>query len=184
MYSKVKIAGHPVHPMLIAFPVAFYTAALASFITYNANANPFWFRVGIVANAAGVGMAVLAALPGFIDWLNIPSDTRAKRTGMVHMVSNVIVLALFAINLYMQWGKWNDTAPSLGSALILTGAGFLITLIAGFYGWTLVQTHHVGVDMTRGDEPVATERRNRRHSETSTRASEMYQAAKNKKRDE
>ena len=147
MYSKIKILGHPIHPMLIAFPVAFYTGALASFIAYNSNHDIFWFKVGYVANVAGVIMAVVAAIPGFIDWLNIPSDSKAKKTGVFHLICNVVALLLFAINLWMLKGKWNDTNPGVGTALILTGAGFVLTIIAGFLGWTLVQKHHVGVDI-------------------------------------
>lgn len=146
MYSKIKIFGHPIHPMLVAFPVAFYTGALAAFIAYNSNSDPFWFKVGYVANAAGVIMAVVAALPGFIDWLYIPSDSRAKKTGVFHMLCNVTALLLFAANIWMIKDRWDDPAPALGWALILTGLGFVLTLVAGFLGWTLVQKHHVGVD--------------------------------------
>lgn len=146
MYSKIKIFGHPIHPMLVAFPVALYTAAMACYIIYNNNADAFWFKAGLAANIAGVGMAVLAALPGFIDWLNIPSDTKAKRTGIIHLVFNVVSLVLFAINAYMLYDQWTATTPELYYALPLTIAGFICTLVAGFMGWTLVQKHHVGVD--------------------------------------
>jgi len=148
MYSKIKIFGHPIHPMLVAFPVAFYTGALAAFIAYNSNADVFWFKVGYVANAAGVIMAVVAALPGFIDWLYIPADSRAKKTGLFHMLCNVTALVLYALNIWMIKEKWNDPNPTLGSAILLTGAGFVLTLVAGFLGWALVQKHHVGVDIT------------------------------------
>lgn len=57
MYSRVKVFGHPLHPMLIAYPVAFYTAALACYIVYSTNGNPFWFKVAVVANIAGAVMA-------------------------------------------------------------------------------------------------------------------------------
>ncbi|HSV09322.1 MAG TPA: DUF2231 domain-containing protein [Hanamia sp.] len=147
MYSKIKILGHPIHPMLIAFPVAFYTGSLASFIAYNSNNDIFWFKAGYVANVAGVIMALVAAIPGFIDWLYIPSESKAKKTGVFHLICNVVALLLFAINLWMLKGEWNDTNPGVGAAFILTGAGFVITIIAGFLGWTLVQKHHVGVDM-------------------------------------
>ena len=92
-------------------------------------------------------MAVVAALSGFIDWIYIPSDSKAKKTGVFHMICNVIALLLYAINIWLLKEKWNDTNPEIGSALVLTGAGFVITLIAGFLGWTLVQKHHVGVDI-------------------------------------
>jgi len=146
MYSKIKIAGHPVHPMLVAFPVAFYTAALVCYIVYDSNSNPFWFKVAVVANIAGVIMAAVAAIPGFIDWLNIPSDSRAKKTGLFHLLCNVVALLCFGIVALAENKKWDDVTPSLGMAIPLTALGFILTLVAGFLGWTLVQKHHVGVD--------------------------------------
>lgn len=83
MYSKVKIAGHPVHPMLVAYPVAFYTATLACYIVYNSNLNPFWFKVAVVANVAGAIMAAVAAIPGFIDWLFIPANSQPKKDRLI-----------------------------------------------------------------------------------------------------
>jgi uncharacterized membrane protein len=147
MKSKVKIAGHPVHPMLIAYPVAFYTATVVCYITYNSNQDPFWFKVAVVANIAGVIMAAVAAIPGFIDWLYIPSDSPAKKTGLFHMICNVIALVCFAIPAFIECKQFDNSTPDLGIAIPLTVIGFIITLAAGFLGWTLVQKHHVGVDM-------------------------------------
>lgn len=146
MYSKVKIAGHPVHPMLVSFPVAFYAASLVCFIVYNSNGDPFWFKVALVANIAGVIMAAVAALPGFIDWLFIPSGTKPKKTGMLHMICNVLALALYSINWWLQCDQWKEAVPAIDYAIPLTAAGFLLTLMAGFLGWKMVQKHHVGVD--------------------------------------
>jgi uncharacterized membrane protein len=148
MYSRVKIAGHPVHPMLVAYPVAFYTATLVCYIVYSSNNNPFWFKVAIVANIAGVVMAAVAAIPGFIDWLNIPADSRAKKTGLFHLLCNVLALVCFGITALTEYKKWNDINPTPGFAIPLTALGFVLTLAAGFLGWTLVQKHHVGVDVT------------------------------------
>jgi uncharacterized membrane protein len=148
MYSKVKIAGHPVHPMLVAFPVAFYTATLVCYIVHSSNNNPFWFKVAVVANIAGVVMAALAAIPGFIDWLNIPADSRAKKTGLFHLLSNVLALVCFGITALTEYKKWNDINPTQGLAIPITALGLVLTLAAGFLGWTLVQKHHVGVDVT------------------------------------
>lgn len=147
MYSKVKIAGHPVHPMLVAFPIAFYTAAMVCYIVYSSNGNPFWFKVALLANIAGVLMALLAALAGFTDWLGIPKGIQAKKTGTFHMVANVIALICFAIVAFINYPKWDETMPSLGPTIPLSVLGFVITLVAGFLGWNLVQKHHVGVDM-------------------------------------
>jgi len=146
MRSKVKIAGHPIHPMLVAFPVAFYTAALVCYIVYSFNGDPFWFKVAVVANFAGVITALAAAIPGFIDWLFIPSDASAKKTGFFHMIFNVVALLCYAIVAFTVCNKWDDPQPTLGLAIPLTATGFILTMVAGFLGWALIQKHHVGVD--------------------------------------
>jgi uncharacterized membrane protein len=146
MYSKVKILGHPIHPMLVAYPIAFYTATLVCYIVYHANSNPFWFKVAVVANIAGAAMAALAAIPGLIDWWFIPADASAKKTGLFHMICNVLALACFAIVAFSECKKWDQATPTLGVAIPLTALGFVFTLLAGFLGWALVQKHHVGVD--------------------------------------
>lgn len=148
MYSKIKIAGHPLHPMLVAFPVAFYTAALACYIAYSSNADVFWYKAGYAANVAGVIMAVVAALPGFIDWLGIPAGSKPKKTGVLHLTANVLALVLYGTNALLQRAQWSEAVPSLGLSIPLTAIGFILTLTAGFLGWTLVQKHHVGVDMS------------------------------------
>lgn len=148
MYSKVKIFNHPLHVMLVGFPVAFYTATLVAFIMYHCQLHMFWFKVGVLANLAGVAMAALAALPGFIDWLAIPSSKGAKKTGMYHMFCNVGALVLFAVNLFLQYPKIHDTQPESILPIVLSAIGFCLTLAAGFLGWTLVQNHHIGVSLT------------------------------------
>jgi uncharacterized membrane protein len=68
MHSKVTILGHPVHPMLVAYPIAFNTATLVGFVIYGISADLFWLKLTIALNVAAVVMAVVAAVPGFIDW--------------------------------------------------------------------------------------------------------------------
>ncbi len=153
MYSKVKIMGHSVHPMLVAFPVAFYTATLVAFIVYGASDNAFWYRFAAVCNWAGVITAVVAALPGFIDWsAGIPKGTRARSTGARHMVLNVLALAAFTISGILAIMRWGTEAPAAGSHIVLAAIGMAFTLPAGFLGWALVQKHHVGVDLTPEQE--------------------------------
>jgi uncharacterized membrane protein len=152
MDSKIKILGHPLHPILVPYPVAFYTATLVCYIVFNSNQDIFWFKVAWVANLSGIIMAAVAALPGFIDWLNIPAKTRAKRTGTFHLICNVTALLLFAGCFFMYKDKWNEPAPDVMTAILMTGAGMLVTLVAGFLGWSLVQKHHVGVDKITPDE--------------------------------
>ncbi|MFN2544189.1 MAG: DUF2231 domain-containing protein [Actinomycetota bacterium] len=148
MYSKIKIFGHPIHPMLIAYPVAFYTGTLVGFCIYGATGDFFWLKATIALNLAGIVTAALAALPGFLDWLlGIPSGTDAKKDGLIHASFNVVSLALFTISFIAYAGHWNGPRTGAGLGIVLTGIGVLSTLAAGWYGWMLVQGHHVGVDL-------------------------------------
>jgi hypothetical protein len=62
------------------------------------------------------------------------------------MVCNVLALICFAVTAWLECPKWNDANPGLGISVPLTAVGFILTLAAGFLGWSLVQKHHVGVD--------------------------------------
>jgi len=153
MYTKARIAGHPIHPMLIAFPVALYVSTVACLFVHIATGDPFWYRVAMWTNIAGVVTAALAAVPGLIDLLGLPRRTRARATGLRHAAFNVLSLVLFAISavlLYRHAG--NSLEPSAGmygldvtAPLVLGLLGIGSTTIAGYLGWTMVQTHHVGV---------------------------------------
>ncbi len=148
MYSRIKVFGHPVHPMLVAYPIMLYTATFVAFLVALLTDDQFPFRFGIVANIAGVAMAALAAIPGFVDWaFGIPKATPARSTGLSHMMLNVVALLLFAANALIHIGKWDDASPDALLAVILSGVGVGFTLAAGFFGWTLVQDHHVGVNL-------------------------------------
>jgi uncharacterized membrane protein len=166
MYSKITIAGHPIHPMLIAYPVAGYTGTLVGFAVYASNGQQFWLNFAIALNIAGVGGALLAAVPGFIDWaFGIPRRSAAKTVGLAHAGLNVVALALFSISLGMYVTHWDGPARSATPGLALASAGVASTIAAGFLGWMLVQTYHVGVSLTptqESDEQVVQHMRPRR----------------------
>ena len=63
------------------------------------------------------------------------------------MITNILALVCFGITAWIHCPKWDETNPSLELAIPLTALGFLLTMIAGFLGWTLVQKHHVGIDI-------------------------------------
>jgi uncharacterized membrane protein len=159
MYSKIKLLGHPIHPMLVGFPVTLYTATLVAYLVFANGRDPFWFHVGLAANIAGVGMALITAVPGFLDWLiGIPAGHAAKGTGLKHMLLNVTALIVFAANAWLHLGYWNTAAPDPTLAIALALIGIVITIGAGWLGWNLVQKHHVGVEMV---EPTTYEDRSR-----------------------
>jgi uncharacterized membrane protein len=149
MYSKTTVAGHPIHPMLVAYPVASYTGTLVGFAVYAANGQLFWLRLAIALNIAGVGSALLAALPGFVDWLfGLPRRSVAKRVGLAHAGLNVAALGLFGAGLGFYATDWSSPTVSPNLGLALSCAGLLFTIAAGFLGWTLVQDYHAGIALT------------------------------------
>jgi uncharacterized membrane protein len=156
MYSRIKVFGHPVHPMLVSYPIACYLGTLVGFSTYAAIGGRIWLRLAIAMNIAGVGTAVIAAIPGFIDWaFGIPRGTRAKAVGLRHLGFNLFALVLFAVNLIVYASHWNGPFKiNAAIPVILTAVGFLSTVAAGFHGWTLVQDHHVGVNLTPEQEAI------------------------------
>jgi len=153
VYSKAKLGGHPIHPMLVAFPIAFYAAAFIGFIVYQSNHDAFWFRLAYYFGVAGVVTALLAAIPGFIDWgVGIPTSSAAKRRGLTHASLNVGALLLFGITAIVFRNQIGNPPDSVGLAIVLTGIGFILTMAAGYHGWELIARHKVGVDLTPEQE--------------------------------
>src|SRR5436309_278118 len=131
MYSKIKIFGHPIHPMLIAYPIAFYTGTLVGYSIYGATGNFFWLKMTIALNLAGIVMAALAALPGFLDWLlGIPRKTGAKKDGLIHGGFNVLALGVFTAAFIAYASHWNGPDTGAGAGIVLSAIGVLCTLAA------------------------------------------------------
>jgi uncharacterized membrane protein len=149
MYSKVKLGGHPVHTMLVGFPITLYAVAFACFVAVTLGADTFWFRVGVYANVAGVVTAAIAAAPGFVDWaFGVPTGSPAKATGMQHMLFHAGALCFFGLNAVLEWSHRLDADPAPGSALVLCGIGAALTAVGGYLGGKLVLTHKVGVALS------------------------------------
>src|SRR5207248_115009 len=98
MQSKVKLLGHGVHPMLIVFPLGLLGVAPAFDAVHLATHRPLWAEIAFWMITCGLVGGLLAAVPGFIDWLGIPARTRARRVGLTHMLVNVSALALFGVS--------------------------------------------------------------------------------------
>lgn len=144
MESKAKLLGHPIHPMLIVFPLGLFISAVIFDGLYLRSRSIAMAAVGYWNIAAGVIGGLLAAIFGLIDWLAIPSGTRARRIGLIHGVSNVIVVLLFAF----AWVTRTDSAmyaPSTFTYVIEIGALVLVAF-AGWLGGELVDRLGVGVD--------------------------------------
>jgi uncharacterized membrane protein len=142
MESRAKVLGHSIHQILIVFPLGL----LATAVVFDA--IRLWTgdaTMGVVAYwmmAAGIVGGLVAAPFGLVDWLAIPRRTRAKRVGVAHALTNVIVLALFGASWWLRRG---DPAPDtlLPSLLAFAGAGF--ATVGGWLGGELVSRLGVSV---------------------------------------
>jgi len=144
MESKVKAFGHPIHPMLIVFPLGLLATAVIFDIIYLVTGNPNFTLVSFWMIAAGIIGGLTAALFGFVDWLSIPGGTRAKVVGAVHGIGNVIVVLLFAGSLLLRLNQ-SRYVPTTG-ALVLSFAGVLLALFTGWLGGELVYRLGMAVD--------------------------------------
>ncbi len=143
MESKVKFAGHPVHPMLIVFPLGLLSTAVIFDIIYLVSGNSQWTVVAYYMIGAGIIGGLAAAVFGWLDWIAIPRGTRARRIGLYHGVGNVIVLALFVLSWVPRQGA--PEAPPTG-AIVAALAGVVIALVTSWLGGELVDRLGVGVD--------------------------------------
>ena len=143
MESRFKVAGHPLHQMLIVFPLGLLATAVVFDVIFLVTDDPTWTQAAYYMIGAGVITGLAAAVPGTVDWMAIPRGTRAKRVGLLHGVGNVIVVALFALSWFLR--RDNPTLPPTEAVVAgLLGAG--IAVVTAWLGGELVDRLGVGVD--------------------------------------
>jgi uncharacterized membrane protein len=143
MESRVKLAGHPAHPVLIVFPLGLLSTAVVFDIIYLVTSAVRWTEVAYYLIGAGVIGGLAAAIPGWVDWAAIPARTRAKRVGLLHGVGNVLVLALFALSWLLR--RPNSSLPPTG-AIAVGVVGVVLVSATAWLGGELVERLGVGVD--------------------------------------
>jgi uncharacterized membrane protein len=143
MHSRARLLGHPIHQMLIVFPLGLLAMAVVFDLLAIGLRQPYWSEVGFWMIAAGIVTGLLAAPFGFVDWIGIPSATRAKRVGAIHGLGNIVVVLLFAGSWYLR--RPSPAAPTT-IALTLSFAGGLLALFTGWLGGELVDRLAIGVD--------------------------------------
>lgn len=132
MESRVKILGHPVHPILIVFPVGLFVTAVVFDIIFLATNNLMFATVSFFIIAVGVIGGLLAAGFGFIDWSALPNDSRAKNIGLWHGIGNFVIVILFAGSWLTRWGAPNYIPSALALTLsFLAGAMAFVTAWIG-----------------------------------------------------
>lgn len=140
--STVALAGHPFHPLIVTFPIAFLTGALGTDVGYWLTGDAFWARASFWLIGAGIVTGLLAAATGMMDFLKI-DRVREHQAGWVHMVGNVAVITLSLVSFVLRWG--NQTGAVLPTGLIISLFVATLVGITGWYGAELVYRHKVAV---------------------------------------
>src|SRR3954451_10430650 len=140
--STARIASHPIHPMLVPFPIACFVGTLVTDLAYWKTAEMMWANFSAWLLFAGLLVGVLAAIAGLIDFLS-NRLIRALAPAWLHMVGNAVVMVLAFFNaLVHSRDAWTSVVPT---GLVLSSLTVLVLLFTGCMGWTMVYRHRVGV---------------------------------------
>ncbi len=140
--SSVAILGHPIHPVVVTFPVAFLSGAAGTDIGYWLTQDEFWARASLWLIGVGLLAGIVAAIVGMFDFVRIPR-VRRRRAGWAHMGLNVAALALTIGNFLLRFFASESIILPIGLVLSCTVA--LLLSIGGWYGGELSFRHKVGV---------------------------------------
>lgn len=142
-HSTARIAGHPLHPMIIPFPIAFFVSALVTDLIFLGTGRAGFADASVWLLGAGIATALLAAVFGFTDFLG-DRQIRSLRHAWWHMAGNLIAVVLEAINIGLRAANGAEAAVA-GWGVALSVIVTLLLLLNGWMGWELVYKHHVGI---------------------------------------
>lgn len=144
MRSRAAISSHPIHPILVNFPIGLWvTGFIFDLIGVSTDRGAF-FATGFYMGIAGCVGAVFAAIAGALDWYSVvPPKSSAKKRGLTHALLNVTVLVLFIFQLAH---RGSPAAVPDTLALLVTAAAVLVLGYSGWLGGTLVYRNQIGVD--------------------------------------
>jgi len=144
MLSTMHVKSHPMHPMLVFFPLGLW---ITSFFF---DALGLWWQdsslvaAGFYCLLGGCVGAAIAAVPGVVDLFTVvPPNSTAKKRGLLHGGMNVVALVLFA---FLAWRRGSAAEPVDGFSVLLSAAGVAGILASGWLGATLVYRNQIGVD--------------------------------------
>jgi uncharacterized membrane protein len=144
MSTPASIGRHPIHPILVAVPIGLWTFSVIADVIYALGwGGSNWKMVAFYCLGGGVVGALIAAVPGFIDFLTI-TDARVRRVGVFHMAANLTAVAVFAIGFALRWGGSVGFLPVAVSIV-----GLILLGLAGWLGGELVFVHNMGVTPPR-----------------------------------
>jgi uncharacterized membrane protein len=148
MRTPASILKHPIHPMLIVFPIGLWIFSFACDLIRLAGASgDAWITVAFYSMVGGLIGALCAAVPGLIDLIYYKGGTPpVKKIALTHMTINLIVVGLYAVNIWLRAGGLDVTVASLSTPLLLSIIGVGLLFVSGWLGGQMVHVYGVGVE--------------------------------------
>jgi uncharacterized membrane protein len=140
MSIPASLAKHPLHPMLVVFPIGLWVFSLISDIVFLLGGDARWSDVALYTMAGGLIGAVVAAVPGFFDMFSI-SDKKIGKIAWNHMILNLIAVVIFAVDFYL---RLRNPAGAI-FPIVLSVTGVLFIAVSGWLGGGMVYVHGMGV---------------------------------------
>ena len=142
MGSRASLLKHPIHPMLVPFPIALWIFSLISDVVYGLGwGGILWNEMAFYTMAGGILGALAAAVPGLIDYLSM-SDQQTSKIAKTHMIVNLTIVGIFIADLWLR----TMFAPDAGLPVVLSVIGVALLGFSGWLGGELVYVHGVGVE--------------------------------------
>ena len=139
--STARIGDHPIHPMLIPFPIVCFILTFVADILYTRSHDAMWATASVWLLVVGLVMAALAAVAGLTDFLG-DDRVRGSSDAVKHMLANVTAVVLELVNVIL---RWRDTGFIDSTGVYISGIVVLILLYSGWKGGDLVFRHGIGV---------------------------------------
>src|SRR2546430_2501391 len=147
-FLKGKWLGHPLHPILAHVPMAMWPGALIfdllSQWRFGGNAM---VRLSFYAIIFGLAASLLAVPAGLVDWSGIKKEKPAWKIGLSHMILNLVVALLFAINLGLRLQTFRDGTIVVGAPLTLSIVGTALLIGSAYLGGLM--TYDYGISVAR-----------------------------------
>ncbi|GAA4037464.1 DUF2231 domain-containing protein [Sphingomonas rosea] len=140
--STAKVGGHPLHPLLIPFPIVSFIGAFVTDVMWMTGREEGWATASNWLLGVGLATALLAAITGFIDYLG---DERVRRIGAAsrHMIANLAVVVLETVNIILRLAGGHERIG--GAGIWLSALSVAILAYSGWLGGELVYRHGIGV---------------------------------------
>lgn len=140
--STASVAGHPLHPMIIPFPIALLVILPVVDFAFAFTSDPFWARAGLWLAGAGLLSGLIAASVGLIDFITLPI-VRRHRAAWIHAVGNGMAMAVTFVSFWMRLE--DPVAAVVPSGILLSIVVAIILTITGWYGGELSYRYWIGV---------------------------------------